>query len=65
MSSQDKRIPEDFAPEVLELASRYYADHTQSYSASELVVAGKEVDIKKNAPRAVKQCGMNTIILDI
>jgi LemA protein len=45
MSSQDKRIPEDFAPEVLELASRYYADHTQSYSASELVVAGKEVDI--------------------
>ncbi len=45
MNSQDKRIPEDIAPEVLELASRYYANHTQSYSASELVAAGKEVDI--------------------
>ncbi len=45
MNNQDKRIPEDIAPEVLELASRYYADRTQSYSASELVVAGKEVDI--------------------
>ncbi|MUL35469.1 LemA family protein [Gloeocapsopsis dulcis] len=45
MNNQDKRIPEDIAPEVLELASRNYANHTQSYSASELVAAGKEVDI--------------------
>jgi LemA protein len=45
MNNQEKRIPEEIAPEVLELASRYYANHTQSYSASELVAAGKEVDI--------------------
>ncbi|PMB53921.1 hypothetical protein CEN39_01830 [Fischerella thermalis CCMEE 5201] len=45
MNNPDKRIPEEIAPEVLELASRYYANHTQSYSASELVAAGKEVDI--------------------
>ncbi|MBH8556124.1 LemA family protein [Nostocaceae cyanobacterium CENA357] len=45
MNNQDKRIPEDIAPEVLELASRYYAHRTQSYSTSELVAAGKEVDI--------------------
>lgn len=45
MNNQNQRIPEDIAPEVLELASRYYADHNQSYSPSELVTAGKEVDI--------------------
>ncbi|WP_231510427.1 LemA family protein [Fischerella sp. PCC 9605] len=45
MKNADNRIPEEIAPEVLELASRYYADYTQSYSASELVAAGKEVDI--------------------
>ncbi|MBW4562459.1 MAG: LemA family protein [Mojavia pulchra JT2-VF2] len=45
MNNQQKRIPEEIAPEVLELASRYYANHTQSYSASELVAAGQEVDI--------------------
>lgn len=45
MNNPEKRIPEEIAPEVLELASRYYANHTQSYSASELVAAGKEVDI--------------------
>ncbi|WP_096595467.1 LemA family protein [Calothrix sp. NIES-2098] len=45
MKNSEKRIPEEIAPEVLELASRYYADYTQSYSASELVVAGKEADI--------------------
>lgn len=45
MNNQDQRIPEDIAPEVLELASRYYANETQGYSASELVAAGKEVDI--------------------
>lgn len=45
MNNPDKRIPEEIAPEVLELASRYYANHTQTYSASDLVAAGKEVDI--------------------
>ncbi|MEA5504527.1 LemA family protein [Halotia wernerae UHCC 0503] len=45
MNNQEKRIPEEITPEVLELASRYYANHTQSYSASDLVAAGKEVDI--------------------
>jgi LemA protein len=45
MNNQNQRIPEDIAPEVLELASRYYADRSQSYSASELVTAGQEVDI--------------------
>lgn len=45
MNNQEKRIPEEIAPEVLELASRYYANHTQSYSASELVAAAEEVDI--------------------
>lgn len=45
MNNPDKRIPEEIAPEVLELASRYYANHNQGYSASELVAAGKEVDI--------------------
>ncbi|TVP60515.1 MAG: LemA family protein [Nodularia sp. (in: Bacteria)] len=40
-----QRIPEEIAPEVLELASRYYGNHSQSYSTAELVAAGKEVDI--------------------
>ncbi|MDZ7958550.1 MAG: LemA family protein [Aulosira sp. DedQUE10] len=45
MNNPEKRIPENIASEVLELASRYYANQTQSYSAAELVVAGKEADI--------------------
>jgi LemA protein len=45
MNNPDKRIPEDIAPEVLELASRYYANHSQSFSTSDLVAAGQEVDI--------------------
>jgi LemA protein len=45
MKNPDKRIPEEIAPEVLELASRYYANHTQSYSTADLVAAGQEVDI--------------------
>ncbi|MGM3308683.1 LemA family protein [Anabaena sp. WFMT] len=45
MNNQGKRVPEDIAPEVLELASRYYTHQNQGYSASELVAAGKEVDI--------------------
>lgn len=44
MNNPDQ-IPEDIAPEVLELAARHYANYTQSYSASDLVAAGKEVDI--------------------
>ncbi|TFI54968.1 LemA family protein [Mastigocladus laminosus UU774] len=45
MNNPQKKIPEEIAPEVLELASRYRANHTQSYSVSELVAAGKEADI--------------------
>lgn len=45
MEDREVRIPEEIAPEVLELASRYYANYTQSYSASELVEAGEEVRI--------------------
>ena len=45
MSNQEIRIPENIASEVLELASRYYAEQNQSYSKSELVEAGKEVQI--------------------
>ena len=45
MNNPDVRIPEDIAPEVLTLASRYYASSTQSYSLSELVQAGSEVQI--------------------
>lgn len=45
MNNPEVRIPEDIAPEVLALASRYYARSTQSYSVSELVQAGSEVQI--------------------
>lgn len=45
MNNPEDRIPEDIAPEVLALASRYYAHSTQSYSVSELVQAGSEVQI--------------------
>jgi LemA protein len=45
MNDREIRIPEDIAPDVLELASRYYADQSLSYSASELIEAGKEVQI--------------------
>ncbi len=45
MNNPENRIPEEMAPDVLELASRYYAQHTQSYSAADLVAAGQEVDI--------------------
>lgn len=45
MNNPQKKIPEEIAPEVLELASRYYANHTQSYSVADLVAAGKEADI--------------------
>lgn len=45
MNNPEVRIPEDIATEVLTLASRYYASSTQSYSVSELVQAGSEVQI--------------------
>lgn len=45
MNNLETRIPEDIAPEVLALASRYYARSTQSYSVSELVQAASEVQI--------------------
>jgi LemA protein len=45
MNNPEVRIPEDIATEVLTLASRYYANQTQSYSVSELVQAGSEVQI--------------------
>ncbi|HEY9673200.1 MAG TPA: LemA family protein [Waterburya sp.] len=45
MNNPEVRIPEDIATEVLALASRYYAHSTQSYSVSELVQAGSEVQI--------------------
>lgn len=45
MNNPEVRIPEDIAPEVLALASRYYARSTQSYSLSELMQAGAEVQI--------------------
>lgn len=45
MNNPEIRIPEDIAPEVLTLASRYYACSSQSYSVSELVQAGSEAQI--------------------
>ncbi|MEQ9670259.1 LemA family protein [Coleofasciculus sp. G2-EDA-02] len=45
MKSLDVRIPESMTSEVLEIASRNYANHSQSYSASELMQAGSEAQI--------------------
>jgi hypothetical protein len=45
MNNPEVSIPEDIAPQVLALASQYYAHSTQSYSVSELVQAGAEVQI--------------------
>ena len=45
MNNPEIRLPEDIATDVLTLASRYYACSTQSYSISELVQAGSEVQI--------------------
>lgn len=45
MHNSENYIPEDIAPEVLALACRYYADQQESYSVSELVQAGAEVQI--------------------
>lgn len=55
MSNQEIRIPEDIAPEVLELASRYYAQQEKSYSDSELVEAATEAGIPPQfIERAIK-----------
>lgn len=45
MNDSNSRIPEDMVPEVLELASRFYAESNHSYSLAELQQAGKEVQI--------------------
>ncbi len=45
MSQPEIRIPEEIAPQVFALASRYYADFRQDFTESELVKAGSEVDI--------------------
>lgn len=45
MNNPEVRIPENIAPEVFALASRYYANQQNSYSVSELVQAGSEVQI--------------------
>ena len=45
MNQSNPNIPEEIAPEVLEIASRLYAEKNQSYSIQELKEAGAEVDI--------------------
>jgi len=45
MNNLDMRIPESMTSEVLELASRNYANHSQAYAASELIQAGTEAQI--------------------
>lgn len=45
MDNSEIHIPEEIAPAVFALASRYYADYRQGFSESELVKAGLEVDI--------------------
>lgn len=45
MNNPNSNIPEDLAPEVLEVASRYYSESQNSYSLAELQNAGAEVQI--------------------
>ncbi|MGB2926271.1 MAG: LemA family protein [Limnothrix sp.] len=45
MSQNNPRIPDEIAKEVLDLASRYYAEYQDSYSQTELVNIGGEVEI--------------------
>lgn len=45
MKNDNLSIPEDMATEVLELASRYYAETENGYSLSELQQAGSDVQI--------------------
>ncbi|MGB3695167.1 MAG: LemA family protein [Spirulinaceae cyanobacterium] len=44
-NSNNSRIPDDMADEVMEIASRLYAETTQGYSPTELKAAGSEVEI--------------------
>ena len=45
MSSDNVRIPDEIAKEVLDLASRYYEDYKDSYSTADLVEIGGQVSI--------------------
>ncbi|MFP5270851.1 LemA family protein [Coleofasciculus sp.] len=45
MNKLNGGIPEEIVPEVLEIASRNYANNSQAYSASELIQAGSEAQI--------------------
>ncbi len=45
MDKNHSKIPDDLAPEILEIASRYYSESQNSYSLAELQDAGAEVQI--------------------
>ncbi|MFP4099987.1 LemA family protein [Coleofasciculus sp.] len=45
MNKLNRGVPEKIMPEVLEIASRNYANHSQTYSDSELIQAGAEAQI--------------------
>ncbi len=45
MKDSNSQIPEDMAPEVLELAARYYSGSQNSYSLADLQQAGSDVQI--------------------
>ncbi|MFO8039166.1 MAG: LemA family protein [Sodalinema sp.] len=45
MENNSPKIPDELAPEVLEIASRYYSESQNSYSLAELKDAGAEVQI--------------------
>ncbi|MGL5082305.1 MAG: LemA family protein [Microcoleaceae cyanobacterium] len=59
MSQVDPKIPEEMADDVLAIASRLYAEASDSYSVQELQAAGKEVSIPpeliEQAIREVKE----------
>lgn len=52
MNQQEVRIPEEMASEVFRVAAQLYAQHSQSYSAEELIQAGAMANIP---PRFVRQ----------
>ena len=45
MDRNTPKIPDELAPEILEIASRYYSESQNSYSLTELQEAGAEVQI--------------------
>ncbi|TVR04249.1 MAG: LemA family protein, partial [Phormidium sp. GEM2.Bin31] len=45
MDRKNPKIPDELAPEILEIASRYYSESQNSYSLAELQDAGAEVQI--------------------